>query len=181
MSPGRSFVLCTATSASPRMSSASSSLVKSPLPPFFSSDHSVCASPVVTTFSSSVSTPSFSRRCAATSSVWTSASGLLRVARRIFFNAESARNAEDESGLFVSSACFAFQTPSVAGLDTLEVLLGHPWHHAAEISAGLLDRVLFSRLEECIVILQAALVFLDPFLGELAALNFLQDLLHLGL
>jgi len=88
-------------SASPRSSAASSSLVNKPLPPRFSSDHSVCLSPVVTIRSSSVSTPSFARRCAATISVWARASGLLRVAmtRRDIGKNKGAENNLRASGI----------------------------------------------------------------------------------
>ena len=47
-------------------------------------------------------------------------------------------------------------TCSVAGLDALEVLLGHPRHHAAQISTGLFDLVFFPGLEQGVVFLEAA-------------------------
>ena len=71
-------------------------------------------------------------------------------------------------------------TCSVAGLDALEVLLGHPGHHAAQISTGLFDLVFFAGLEQGVVFLEAALVLFDPFFGELAGLDLFEDLLHLG-
>src|SRR4051794_34194536 len=69
-------------------------------------------------------------------------------------------------------------SPLVGRLRALEVLLLNPGHQAAEAGAGLLDRVLLAFLEQGVVLLVAALVFLHPLLGKLAGLDVLESRLH---
>jgi len=59
-------------------------------------------------------------------------------------------------------------------LGAFEVALFDPRHEAAETLAGLLDRVLLAGLEEGVVFLVAALVFLDPLLGKFSGLDVFQ-------
>ena len=66
----------------------------------------------------------------------------------------------------------------VLGLSALDVALLDPRHERTETLAGLFDRVVLALLEQLVVILQAALVFLDPLGGELTRLDFLEDLAH---
>ena len=57
---------------------------------------------------------------------------------------------------------------SVSRLRAFEILFLNPRHERAELGAGLFDGVLFADLEEGVVLLVAAFVFIDPVLGELA-------------
>ena len=63
---------------------------------------------------------------------------------------------------------------SVGGLRAFEVLFLNPRHEHAELGAGLFDGVLFASLEEGVVFLVAAFVFIEPVLGKLAGLNVLE-------
>src|SRR5690349_15402127 len=56
-----------------------------------------------------------------------------------------------------------------------------PRHARAQLLADLLDRMIEIRLHEAVVLLAAAVVFLDPLLDELALLDLLEDLAHLFL
>lgn len=60
----------------------------------------------------------------------------------------------------------------------LDVGLLHPRHESAELGAGLLDGMIRALLEQCVVFLVTALVFLDPLAGELAGLDVLERGFH---
>src|SRR5581483_8485790 len=181
ISPGRSFALCTARWASPRRNACSSSAVKSPLPPAFSSDHSAWRSPVLTTLSSSVSASSVARKCDATSPACARASGLLRVAKMIFFTTETQRSQRFAESILRALRVSVVQSSSIRRLHALDILFRHPRHHATEALAGFFDDMLLAGGEQFLVVFQATLVFFHPFGGEFAGLDFFQDFLHLGL
>ena len=74
---------CTAASARPSRSAASTSPTKTPWPPMRSSGVDAFSSPRVRTTTTSISRPGWDARSAsATDSVWCRASGEPRVARR---------------------------------------------------------------------------------------------------
>ncbi len=79
----RSLAECTAASARPSLTAASTSPTKTPCPPMRSSGDEASSSPRVRTTTISTSSPgSDARSASATSSVWRRASGEPRVARR---------------------------------------------------------------------------------------------------
>src|SRR5579871_2195197 len=68
----------------------------------------------------------------------------------------------------------------IRGLCAAEFAFLHPWEVGANFFAELLDGMFRATFHERIVHGPARLVFRDPFLRELAALDFFQNLLHLG-
>ena len=63
-------------------------------------------------------------------------------------------------------------------MHALDGALLHPRHEGAQALADAFDRVLFAGFEKGVVLLVAAVVFLDPAPGEFAGLNVLQGRLH---
>src|SRR5580693_7642376 len=72
------------------------------------------------------------------------------------------------------------ETSSIGGLGAAEFAFLHPREVGANFLAEFLDRVFSAALHERVVHGTARLVFGDPFLRENAALDFAEDLLHLG-
>src|SRR3569833_2912623 len=61
---------------------------------------------------------------------------------------------------------------------TLRSLLAQPGHAGAQLATDFLDLAILVFLEHPLIVLAAGGAFLDPLLGELARLHFLQNLAH---
>ncbi len=66
----------------------------------------------------------------------------------------------------------------VGCLSALKIPRTDPGHEATETGTGFFDGVFGPCIEEAMVALHAGVAFVNPFAGEFAVTNFLEDFLH---